>query len=75
MLLLNDIMNRNAQLLTFQTLARTDDNQIRAQTDFRLKGEMAYLVEKSKEIQERLKECRAFIVGLRDKCCRLAKEQ
>jgi hypothetical protein len=74
MLMLNDIMNRTEQLMTFQVLARTD-NEIRAQTDFRLKGEMGFLVEKAKELQERLKACRPFIVELRDKCSQLAKEQ
>ena len=73
MLMLNDVMNRTGQLMTLQVLTRTD-NQIRAQTEFRLKGEMAFLVEKAKELQERLEACRPFIVELREKCSRLATE-
>lgn len=73
MLLLNDMMARGAQLMTFQVLAKTDD-QIRAQTEFRLKGEMAFVVEKAKKLQETLSACRPDVAELRDKCSRLAEE-
>lgn len=73
MLMLNDVINRTGQLMTFQVLASTD-NQIRAQTDYRLKGEMGFLVQSAEELQESLKACRPLIVELRDKCSQLAKQ-
>jgi hypothetical protein len=73
MLLLNEVMARSTQLLTFQVLAKTDD-QIRAQTDVRIKGDMAFVVQTSKKLQETLSACRPLVVELRDRCSRLAKE-
>jgi hypothetical protein len=74
MLLINDLIGRSVDIMTLQVLNKIDD-QIRAQTDYRIKGNMGFVVQDAKELKETLTACRPTVIEFRDRCVQLAEEK